>query len=76
MYPVCAEDCSPRCDGISAAMGYARRYGATRVIENLREAEEECRRLREKMGKQQPRHRSRRSSGIKRRRRRRTSSKN
>lgn len=80
MYPVCAENCSPRCAGISAAMGYARRYGATRVIENLREAEEECRRLREKTrGKQQSRRRSRRSassSGTKRRRRRRTSSKN
>lgn len=62
MYPVCAEDCSPRCAGISAAIGYAHRYGADGVADNLRELEEECRRLRHAM-----RRRSRRRSSSGRR---------
>lgn len=47
MYPVCSSrDCSPRCSGVAAAMGYARRLGAESVIKNLQEAENECQRLR------------------------------
>ena len=48
MYPVCTADCKPSCAGISAAMGYAKKYGASGVRDNLRAASKECKRLRSK----------------------------
>ena len=73
MYPVCAEDCSQRCAGISAAIGYARRYGADEVVANLREAEEECRRLRQKDDEPKSRKKSKRGKSVRFRSRKRSS---
>ena len=62
MYPVCTKDCEPRCAGIAAAMGYAKRLGAESVRDNLMEAMRECEDLRSQT---KERRRSSRSSAKK-----------
>lgn len=75
MYPICDASCSPRCTGISTAVGYATKYGATTVRSNLSGAHSRCKALRKKSA---PKNRAKskkswRHTSSSRRRRRKTS---